>query len=524
MEINRTLLFTLCLITPITTPAEIYRWVDENGNPHFSDRPHPQKHIPIPSQHPLPSQRDIDKPSNIVTLQIRQLLLSKQFDTLSKQLHRYQLDFEQDVEKEDQLIHAYQAFQWKAPELESLLNLWIKQQPGNYQGYLARASYYYLRGWEARGHKFARKTSEQQFTQMREYFAKAKKDIETTHLLDNRALSGYLYLINIGKAESDDQLVDDTLKQALSQFPQSYHIRVSYLISLTPRWGGSYDAMQEFVIHSQQHSNENTRFKLLSGVALLDAANTLSLDEQYQAADKLLNAAVTLGNNAEFLLQRGKNYYRLDQYSQAVDDLNRAVQLNPDDVDIYYWRSKVFAQQQQYSKAVSDAKMAIKLNAYHERYQSHMTWLGDTLTYEGYQQTKSRNYAKAVNLFNQGIRLDPQKADNYYYRAKAQIDSGRFAGVETDLKKAIKLAPDEFTYYLLMDYVLAKKKRWDEIISYWDRYIARNPDHGRAYVERGGTYYHKGDIHSAVKNAKIAADLGNIEGKEAYEKFKHLVK
>lgn len=31
------------------------------------------------------------------------------------------------------------------------------------------------------------------------------------------------------------------------------------------------------------------------------------------------------------------------------------------------------------------------------------------------------------------------------------------------------------------------------------------------------------DLKSAVKNAKIAADMGNPEGREAYEKFRHRV-
>ena len=91
------------------------------------------------------------------------------------------------------------------------------------------------------------------------------------------------------------------------------------------------------------------------------------------------------------------------------------------------------------------------------------------------------------------------------------------------MKKAIALDPREFAYYLLMDRVLAKHKDWNRIIAYWDEYIQLNPTHSRAYVERGGAYFHKGDVKSAVRDAKIAADMGNLDGKQIYEKYKHVL-
>jgi tetratricopeptide (TPR) repeat protein len=70
-----------------------------------------------------------------------------------------------------------------------------------------------------------------------------------------------------------------------------------------------------------------------------------------------------------------------------------------------------------------------------------------------------------------------------------------------------------------VDWLLIKRNEYDQIISYWDEYIARHPDDSRAYLERGGTYYHKGDLREAVRNAKIAAGMGNAEAQQAYERF-----
>jgi hypothetical protein len=51
-----------------------------------------------------------------------------------------------------------------------------------------------------------------------------------------------------------------------------------------------------------------------------------------------------------------------------------------------------------------------------------------------------------------------------------------------------------------------------------------NIDDGRAYRERGGTYYQKGDLKAALADAGRAAELGDEEGKKQYERLKNMVK
>jgi hypothetical protein len=59
----------------------------------------------------------------------------------------------------------------------------------------------------------------------------------------------------------------------------------------------------------------------------------------------------------------------------------------------------------------------------------------------------------------------------------------------------------------------------DPIISYWLRYIERNPEDSRAYSEIAGTFSHKKDLDSAIKYSKKASDLGSSEGFRAYNHF-----
>ena len=63
-----------------------------------------------------------------------------------------------------------------------------------------------------------------------------------------------------------------------------------------------------------------------------------------------------------------------------------------------------------------------------------------------------------------------------------------------------------------MDYALARENKFAEILPLWDAYIAKHPNDGRAYLERGGTQINLGQRDLAGQDALKACDLGINEG------------
>ena len=61
----------------------------------------------------------------------------------------------------------------------------------------------------------------------------------------------------------------------------------------------------------------------------------------------------------------------------------------------------------------------------------------------------------------------------------------------------------------MLDWLLGKEGRWDDVIARWDRFIALEPKNANAYLERAGTHRHKGDMRAALADLKSACDLGN---------------
>jgi len=538
MDIYKLSLIIFLSISMQNAFAKIYKWVDEEGNVQFSDRAPPSlrenfnfKKNQTPdvkreqkiSKPVLGEKRSINnKPfSENIILSIRMLLDGKKFLELNEALHAHQTVAEKNIYAEDALFTAYNAFEIKSRSYESIFNEWVNTTPDNYQPYLARARFYYRLAWEARGGKWASETKKDKLEIMKTYFSKSAEDIVQALKLYEKSMIAYSLLIgiynSIGKGNETELIVNKAIKFNSATF----HVRRQYLRALTPRWGGSYEKMKLFVIDSMHYVNSNSKLKLLEGYIYLDLANLQQIIKKYSVAGEYYNKALEFGLNHKILKERGENSYRRENYKDALKDLNRAIQLYTEDADYYYWRSKTYRKLKEYANATTDIERAYELDPYDKYILSQRNWLASKMTYLAYQLSKKQKPTEAIEKYDVALNLDPTNADLHYRKARALIESNKHNQALDEIEQAIQINSDDINYYLLVDYILAKSRSWDKIISHWDNFIERNPNVSRAYVERGGSYYRKGDMKSAVRNAKIAADMGNIEGIEAYEKFKH---
>ena len=81
-----------------------------------------------------------------------------------------------------------------------------------------------------------------------------------------------------------------------------------------------------------------------------------------------------------------------------------------------------------------------------------------------------------------------------------------------ELEQARKRSPDDLRAHQQLDYNLARQGRFAEVVEMWNGYIARHPSDGRAYLERGGAYFHLRKIAEAKADAAKACELGISEG------------
>lgn len=88
------------------------------------------------------------------------------------------------------------------------------------------------------------------------------------------------------------------------------------------------------------------------------------------------------------------------------------------------------------------------------------------------------------------------------------------------LRARIAAAPDDIALRRELDGVLLELRRYDEVIATWDEYLARNPQDGRGYLERGGTHTYRRDGPAALKDLDRACSLGEQLGCEQAAKLR----
>lgn len=470
----------------------------------------------------LSSQNEIG--FNSIKLNLRALLQEKQFDKLNQVLDDYQIASETNPEAERDLMTAYGAFEINISTHEALLDEWVNTTPDAYQAYIARARYHFRLATLARGTKWGSETTKEQITGMNRFFDRALSDLTKSRELNAKTILPYSTLISIANYQGEEDTITSLVRKALDISPTSHAIRARYLTTLLPRWGGSYAEMEVFIDESQTYASENPKLKWLKGLPYIDMANIQTRNGAYSRAEKLYTKALTYGEFHYFLKERGENYVRQEKYQEALQDMSRAIQLYPESREYYYWRSRAYIGLKDLNSVSADLDKLISLQLDGGYLQKEIEWLADTLILDGYNLGKKRQFDSALEYYKLAQTLTPKKASVYHRMARVYIDKNDLNSAHIELIKAIEIEPENFDYCHLMDWLLAKQQDWDQIIKYWDQYIKLVPDNSRAYVERGGAYYRKGDIRSAVSNAKIAADMGNIEGQQAYEKFSPMIK
>lgn len=517
--------------------AQIYKWVDENGRTQFSDKPHPNAQeikikgaskqsgsvnnaVENKKQHITVAHKSL---LNSNVLKLRSMLKKKEFYALNKTIAQLDASYKSNKIREDVWFTAYEAFKIKNTSLTSLFDTWVSTTPDSYQPYLARAIFHYQMGWLSRGGKWASETKEEQINEMSIYFNKSSEDLIKSLNLNGPAVISYNYLIGITNALGRDDEAERFMRKALEIAPASFNIRYHYIETLAPRWGGSLDEMQAYGEETSKYLDLNPELKIIEGLIFSEAGDMQVTSKKYNVADTLYSKSLEFGQFHKTLFKRGKNSNRREKYADSLRDLNSAIKLNYEKPLYYYWRANTLIDLKEFEKAMNDIQIAIQLDPYDKDFQSKRKWLSAKFHNDAYALRESQNSESAINKYTNAIRLNPNNGDLYQGRARAYIQERDLSSALADIKKAIDVDPDNFHHYSLIDYILIKSKEYDQIIKYWKQYIKRHPDDGRAYVEVGGTYYHKGDMKSAVKYAKISADLGNLEGIEAYEKFKNMI-
>jgi tetratricopeptide (TPR) repeat protein len=462
-------------------------------------------------------------PNLLLKRRVLNLLHQDKFTELDALLESFQRDFEKDFRKEMILEEAFGAFSAYDPAMESRLHKWVQQFPQSYSAFLARASYFLSRAWASRGSGWAKDTSAAQFEHMELNLNKASQDVTSALKLKGDLIIGFDILISIERLAPTSGSDRPLVERALANWPNSFLIRKAYLYSLRPRWGGSYDEMQAFADAASTYAHANPRLKFLQGFIYLDQGELLSLDKHFEQAVQAHTKALSFGDYWRFRNERAATYWQMKRYAEALEDVNRAMALYPQSEENYVLRSKILFDVERFAEGITDMLTAREIWPYGDEVQEWIRGAAIHLVDNGYQLYKRNEYAQALERFNLAAECDPRYFEIYYWRGTLLVRQGNLSQAQQDLERSVQLNPRHFESYRSLDWVLAKQGKWDAVVEHWNRFLALEPNHAKAYLERGGTFYHKGDLKRAFQDAQKACQLGEQEACARSESIKQRI-
>lgn len=283
---------------------------------------------------------------------VRSLLLHRRFGELTAHVEHLQSAFEQDYRREYWVYDAADALGTGEVELRPLLDAWVQASPGSFAPLLARGTYWVSRSQLRRGSKWAKDTPAQDFASMHAALPRGLADLERAAELRPKLVAAMRQQI---KASSEDSRA--IIERALRACPRCFQVRVAYLYELTPRWGGSYEEMSEFIRRTDQ---SNPRAALLSGYIDLDRADQLRRDKDPLALT-VAERACALGAHWEFLLGRARVQLALEKPEAALSDLNQAVALRPGYPALLFERARAHLRLKHWEEAGLDLRAALQV-------------------------------------------------------------------------------------------------------------------------------------------------------------------
>lgn len=444
---------------------------------------------------------------------LRAMLTRKRYADLTKYFEQFQDAFEADARHEYWINDAAGAFNSAEPGINAQLDAWVAASPDSFAPYLARGSHWEGVGFARRGSDFMSPSGVLDYKAMNAAFTPAMQDLSRAIVLRPKLIAAKRYQIDIEAAHGGRSRMREILEDSLIDSPASFSIRSKYIAMSTPRWGGSYAEMSD--VASAAPVAKNPKLRLLGGYPDMDRANIAVRSKDFPGALATINRACALGDFGDFLLQRAIVHDAAGDPKSGLDDIELALKLRPKVADYLALRSYFQRRNGDFEGSAHSMIDALRVDPTDDRARNDYPIVVQNTMILIQDAHKAGNDKEAFRLADLGDDLAPSNLDMEQERmwVMSGAEKGAAAGASAAAAaKARGVVPDDINEVRKMDYALSRENKFADILPLWDAYLAKHPNDGRAYLERGGTHYNLGQTDLAGQDALKACDLGVNEG------------
>lgn len=213
-------------------------------------------------------------------------------------------------------------------------------------------------------------------------------------------------------------------------------------------------------------------------------------------------------------MQRAKLARRDDRPRDAKRDLDLALSTWPQYEEALLERIRVNSDLEQHEAAIVDLIVARRLEPTNPKLIEYAAWLINWAGMQGRRLHDEGKTDEARSLLELAMQLDPEHSWLMMVMARLQSDSELIQQQEQ-----AEANPKDFVIHRRLDYALASRGRYADVVTMWDAFIVLMPSEGRAHFERGGAHHHLGSAVQAKADLVTACELGVEEGCRTLKRF-----
>jgi Flp pilus assembly protein TadD len=208
-------------------------------------------------------------------------------------------------------------------------------------------------------------------------------------------------------------------------------------------------------------------------------------------------SALGVGLCATIIVLACATYYRCDVWKDSLSLWNDVIAKYPSAVS-YNYRGSAYSIHREPERAIEDFDQAIRLDpGYVEAYDNR-----------GFAHLAKRDYDLAIEDHTDALKLNPRDALAYNNRGLAYKYKGDYGRAVEDFENAIRLIPTALLYNnrgATRDAMGEHQRAVED----FDEATRLNPDYAPAWHNRGLSYKAMGDDIQALNDFRKACDLGH---------------
>lgn len=252
-------------------------------------------------------------------------------------------------------------------------------------------------------------------------------------------------------------------------------------------------------------------------------ARIAELKEQNDEASAYYDKAVLKGDSiADTYYFRGDFRGHRNNYDKALTDFAKTVALNPNAHEAYFKMGLIYASQQKWNEALDQFKLAIQYDSSNSYYYSSA---GGVCLY-------LLDNAGAYRYYNRALQLDDKNYEALYYRSQASYRMEDMDASCTGLQALLKKLPADpkeenqkqlremvvedinnhcdsslASYFYQRGIACYNLRKYDHAIQWYDRGMAKFPNHCMMTSFRGNAYLAAGDFRAAEADYSRSIEL-----------------